>query len=334
MGRIERLIGAAASLVEFHLLRFWRSWVAALLVFALASAAWLILFSAPPGFVSGTIVTIERGTTAPEIARQLADAGIVRHAVLLREALRISGTGDRIPAGAYRFGEPLSLFAVALRLAEGRYGLPPFRVTFTEGMTVREMAERTSAAFPEITVAEFISAAQPYEGYLFPDTYTFTPADDSQTVVSALRANFVTKTKELEEQFVASSHSRADLITMASLIEREAHREDERRMISGILWNRIERGMPLQVDAVFGYIYGRTTYSPSFADLAVDSPYNTYKYRGLPPGPISNPGLSAIEAALNPTPTSALFYLTGRDGVTRYAATYEQHLANQRRYLP
>ncbi len=104
-------------------------------------------------------------------------------------------------------------------------------------------------------------------------------------------------------------------------------------MVSGILWNRIRRGMPLQVDAVFGYIYGRTTYSPSFADLKIDSPYNTYKYPGLPAGPICNPSLSAIDAALHPAKTKYLYYLTGRDGQMRYATTYEGHRSNLHTYL-
>ena len=131
----------------------------------------------------------------------------------------------------------------------------------------------------------------------------------------------------------ASGHSFSDIIIMASLIEREARRSEDRRMVAGVLWNRIKKGMPLQVDAVFGYIYGRTTYSPSFDDLKIDSPYNTYKYAGLPAGPICNPGLDAIEAALHPAETKYLYYLTGRDGLMRYATTYALHKANIAKYL-
>lgn len=104
-------------------------------------------------------------------------------------------------------------------------------------------------------------------------------------------------------------------------------------MVSGILWNRIERRMPLQVDAVFGYIFERATYSPSFADLKVDSPYNTYTHAGLPPGPICNPGLDALLAAARPAKTNYLYYLTGKDGLMHYAMTYAEHQANQRKYL-
>ncbi|MBP9816793.1 MAG: endolytic transglycosylase MltG, partial [Candidatus Pacebacteria bacterium] len=103
--------------------------------------------------------------------------------------------------------------------------------------------------------------------------------------------------------------------------------------VSGILWNRIELGMPLQVDAVFGYIQDTQTYSPSFDDLEIESPYNTYRNKGLPPGPIANPGVNSILAAVTPTKTEYLYYLTGRDGKMYYAETFEAHKANRARYL-
>ena len=104
-------------------------------------------------------------------------------------------------------------------------------------------------------------------------------------------------------------------------------------MIAGILWNRLERNMPLQADAVFGYIFDRDTYSPSFADLKVDSPYNTYTHKGLPPGPICNPGLDSIQAALHPAKTNYLYYLVDKNGVIHYATTYAEHRLNEQKYL-
>ena len=108
---------------------------------------------------------------------------------------------------------------------------------------------------------------------------------------------------------------------------------DNKRIVAGILSNRLELGMPLQVDAVFGYIFGRDTYSPSFEDLKVNSPYNTYLHVGLPPGPITNPGLDSLQAAAVPTKTDYLYYLTGSDNLMHYATTYVGHLANQNKYL-
>ncbi len=333
MGFFERLISAGLSAGEFHLRRFWRNWLILLLLLLLVSFGWRISFSAPADFVSGSIVIIPRGATIAETTTRLKQAHVIRHPSLLKNMLRVTGTGEKIQAGAYRFAEADNIFQVAYRLMTADYGLPPMYITFTEGMTVREMAARIEKAIPEVTATDFISAGQPYEGYLFPDTYRFSLAEDAHSIVATLRANFTARIAPLSADISASGHSLSDIIIMASLIEKETNTIPDKRMISGILWNRINRGMLLQVDAVFGYIYSRNTYSPSFDDLTVDSPYNTYKYKGLPPGPIANPGLDSINAAIHPTETKALFYLSGRDGVLRTAVTYKQHLANQRQYL-
>lgn len=328
-----RIVSAALSACEFHFLRYWRSWIVVLLAIVLASIGWRLSFAAPDDFLPGSIVTIPRGSTLQDASIRLANAHIVRNPSLLKNIMHIVGVDGRTQAGAYRFNEANNVFRVAYRLATGEYGLPPTTITLTEGMTVREMAKRVEQMMPEVTAADFISAGQPYEGRLFPDTYRFTASDDADSIVAALRANFTARTQPLMTYISESQHSLGDIVIMASLLEKEANTLADKKMISGILWNRLKRGMPLQVDAVFGYIYGRSTYSPSFSDLGVDSPYNTYTHKGLPPGPISNPGLGSIDAAVHPEKTSALFYLSDRSGNLHAAITYEQHLANQRRYL-
>jgi UPF0755 protein len=333
MALATRVIAAAYSALGFHARRYALTWATALVALvALAIAAYAAI--APPrSAVLPATVVVEEGELAPQIAGELADTGIVRHPGLLRLVWRISGTAGSIAAGAYRFERPSSLLTVAWRLTHGAYGIKPVAITFPEGFTARDMAERVHEALPHISIEDFISTGQPYEGYLFPDTYTLSPADTAASIVAAARATFEEKTAPMADDIVASGHTRMEIVTMASIIEREAARHDDRRMISGILWNRIERGIPLQVDAVFGYIYSRKTYSPSYDDLTIDSPYNTYKYAGLPPGPISNPSLDAIDAALHPAKTDYLFYLTGRDGVNRYSRTYQGHAANLESYL-
>ena len=149
-----------------------------------------------------------------------------------------------------------------------------------------------------------------------------------------MRANFNTKIASSSRDIVASGHTLSDIVIVASLIEKEARTIANKRIVAGILWNRLALGMPLQVDAVFGYIFNRDTYSPSFEDLKVDSPYNTYTHTGLPPGPISNPGFDSIDATLHPTKTDYLYYLTGSDNLMHYATTYAGHQTNQRTYLP
>lgn len=333
MKTLEQYIAAVESALNENVRRHPRRWFAgfiALVAFILSYSFW---FAAPTGFVPDTMVRIPYGTSTPAITQELANANVVAHPALLRFILRISGESDAIQTGVYRFTTPESVLMVAYRLIAGDYGLPPARITFVEGSTVREMAEQITDAFPDITADQFEAIASAQEGYLFPDTYLFSPAADATSIASEMRQNFDAKLTPLLGDISASGHTFSDIITMASLVEKEAHDPTDRRMIAGILWNRLAIDMPLQVDAVFGYINERDTYSPTYADLKVDSPYNTYTHKGLPPGPICNPGLDAIEAALHPTTTEYLYYLTGHDGKMHYSTTYAGHQANQRKYL-
>lgn len=295
--------------------------------------SYALVFAPPSSFPSGTVLLVQRGEGVPDIVKKFADAHIVAHPSVLRFILRVMDAGNTVQAGAYRFPRPESVLSVAYRLSHGEYGIPSVRITVTEGATVRELADQVAAAFPEISAEDMRAAGMKYEGYLFPDTYTFPPGTDADSVIAAMRGNFETKIAPLKESIAASGHSLSAVITMASLLEKEARTLESKKMVAGILWNRLALGMPLQVDAVFGYIYNRETYSPSYADLKVDSPYNTYLHKGLPPGPINNPGLESIEAALSPTKTPYLYYLTGNDNQMHYASTYAGHLANQRSYL-
>src|SRR5262249_16200081 len=158
-----------------------------------------------------------------------------------------------------------------------------------------------------IPPTEFVAIASSSEGYLFPDTYNFSPGSDTRSVLKALTDNFNRKLNPLEPAIATSTHSLGDIITMASLVEKEARTTENRKLVAGVLWNRLAKGMPLQVDAVFGYIKNRDTYSPSLDDLKIESPYNTYLHKGLPPTPIDNPGLDSITAALYPTKSNYLY---------------------------
>lgn len=292
------------------------------------------LFLAPPSnFPSGDIVVISRGTSVSDIAKQFSDAHIIAHPVILNLVLRISGASSRVKSGAYLFDAPQNVFSVASRISSGAYGMPPIKITFPEGMTVRDISKKVAEALPLISAHDFAAVGKSEEGYLFPDTYLLQSDASVTSIVETMRTNFDTKTASLTAEIKASGHSIADVVTMASLVEKEARTDTNRRVVAGVLWNRLARGMPLQVDAVFGYIYNRDTYSPSLEDLKVDSPYNTYIHTGLPPGPICNPGLESIQAALNPTKTNYLYYLTDINGVMHYAMTFAGHQANQRQYL-
>lgn len=308
-------------------------WIVAFVLALCVVGGWNALFSVPADFSPGTLVRIEEGASAPEIVSVLARDHVIKHPLILRALLRASGESDSLQKGIYKFEKPQNLFVIAYRLVVADYGLPPVRLTFVEGATVREMALQIESAFPLIPAKEFLAEAKAQEGYLFPDTYFFQPGATSKSIVDTLRANFDKKIASISNEVTASKRSLSDLVVMASLIEKEARTAVDRRMIAGILWNRIDRGMPLQVDAVFGYIFNKTTYDPSPTDLKVSSPYNTYTHTGLPPGPIGNPGLDALLSVTSPSKTNNLFYLTGHDGLMHYATTYAGHQSNLRKYL-
>ncbi len=307
-------------------------WIVAFVLALCIVFGYNTLFATPANFSKG-LITITQGSSVSDISQELGRAHIIKHPRLFQFLLRISGTSSHLQAGVYLFESPQDLFVVAYRLITGSFGIPPVRLTFPEGTTVRDMAARITNTLPLVSEADFQRAGRPYEGYLFPDTYLFSPSTDATSMIATMRANFNTKIASSSRDIAASGHTLSDIVIMASLIEKEARTSAVRRIVAGILWNRLRLGMPLQVDAVFGYIFNRDTYSPSFEDLKVDSPYNTYTHTGLPPGPINNPGLDAIDAALHPTKTDYLYYLTGKDGVMHYAMTYAGHQANQARYL-
>jgi UPF0755 protein len=282
----------------------------------------------PSPFPTSTIVTIPPETSVLGAGEILKTAGVIRSSALFRAVNHF----DTVHAGTYLFERPQHMLIVASRLRTSSYGLSPVKITFPEGETVREMAKRVTETFPHISQEDFINEAKQYEGYLFPDTYLFIPFTDIQSIIKTTRKTFVEKTNSLQDG-VPENQSFNNVVIMASILEKEARTQEVRRVISGILWKRLEIGMPLQVDAVFGYIFNRDTFSPSFADLKVESPYNTYLHRGLPPGPISNPGLDSLTAALHPETTDYLYYLTGNDGKMYYATTYAEHQRNERAHL-
>ncbi len=308
-------------------------WIVLLTLGILVVSGCYILLLPPRNFPTESTVAIKYGASASLVAQTLADAQVIVHPELLQLILRFSGVHNQAKAGVYSFPVPENLLTVAYRLITGAYGIPSIRITFPEGMSVREMATEIAKAYPSISTKEFISAGQSYEGYLFPDTYFFPPSADAASIISAMRANFDAKMAPLSNEIRSSGYSLSDIIILSSLVEKEARTNTDKRIVAGILFNRLRLGMPLQVDAVFGYIYNRATYSPSLADLKVNSPYNTYIHTGLPPGPIDNPGLNSIEAVLNPIKTKYLYYLTGKDGLMHYATTYAGHQFNLKKYL-
>lgn len=237
-------------------------------------------------------------------------------------------------SGDYLFQGPAPLVEVARRITQGQYGESQIRITIPEGSTIKDIARIADAALPNFDSEVFLAIAKGKEGYLFPDTYFFFPSVTELELVQRLERNFNDHIEELRPALDASKRSLAEIVTMASIIEREAYNDPtEQAMISGILWKRIEIGMLLQVDAPFWYLIGKGSSELTVNDLKMDSRYNTYKYKGLPPGPIGNPGIAALTAALHPIQSEYLFYLHDKSGIVHYAVTHNQHVNNKNKYL-
>lgn len=300
---------------------------------AIAIFSYIYIIEPPDSFPTDKLVTVPEGASSREVGRVLKKNGVIQNATAFDIVIAILGRDRGVHAGDYLFKQPEDLFTIAHAVSVGQFGLEPMRIRVPEGATTKEMADIFAVHLQRFDSADFLQKAQPMEGYLFPDTYYFLPNATEDTVIQALRQNFDTHEVQFDSAVQSSGHTLSDIMIMASIIEREARIPDDRRKISGVLWNRIKRGMPLQVDVTFLYTIGKGTFQLTTADLKSDSPYNTYVHKGLPPGPIGSPSMDSIQAAINPIKSDYLYYLADRSGVTHFSKTYEEHLHLKAQYL-
>lgn len=310
-------------------------WLGALALFGVVLVLSLLWWQtrAPSEFPMNESVVIQRGMTASDIAHALDESSVVRSSTLLYIALQLWHDPSTIQAGTFLFDRPLNMFEVASRITESGATNNLVTVTLPEGFTIKEFADIASKSLPDFNSEEFLSENASLEGYLFPDTY-YVPADFTASEFSALlRETFSEKIEVFKASLEAHPLGLEGVINMASLLEREANTEESMKMVSGILQNRLAEGMRLQADASLEYVLNRPLGTLTAEDLEIDSPYNTYRYDGLPPTPIGNPGLTSIMAVLEPTPSDYFYYLTDEDGEFHYAKTFDEHRANIKRYL-
>lgn len=288
---------------------------------------------APSDFPIGTPVEITEGSSISRIVKTFAEAHVVESELLLYTILLSRYTPSDIKASTYVFDRPYTTFEIADKLASGDFTSNLVRLTHREGERVSILAESVHAALPEVSVAEFMIEALPYEGRLFPETYFIPPHFTARDVIATLNEKYETFMIPRRAAIASSTLSEAEVIILASILEREANDAESMGMVSGILQNRLAIDMPLQADASIEYVLDKELGELVPDDLKIDTPYNTYLYKGLPPTPIGNPGSVAIDAVLEPTPSDYLFYLTGTDGTFYYAETYTDHKRNIARYL-
>jgi UPF0755 protein len=291
-----------------------------------------------------THVVIPRGSTFSEIAADLAGKGVIGNALAFRVLAKLTHADTEVHAGEYRFEPHLSERDVLQQLRTGGAQVAVW-VTIPEGFTAKEVAERLAdahlgeaAAFERAFMTQHLvlggSRSKNLEGFLFPSTY-LVPTDASPDAVAKLLSDQFAR--ELPSDAAAKAKalhlSVPQVVTVASLVEREAKVDSERALMAGVYYNRMRIGMPLEVDAAIEYALPEHKTALSFHDLAIDSPYNTYKYAGLPPTPIANPGKASLDAAFNPQRSEYLYYVYKGDGHSAFAKTLAEHNANVAKYL-
>ncbi len=289
------------------------------------------------------------GENALTLGTRLEERGIIFSRFTFLWYLVHEEKTRKVIAGQYTLSGSLTVPEIALIITSGKTVSRDIKVTFPEGWTIAKMAERlTGNALPGkefLMLAEkplpewrkkfdFLSdlpAGVTLEGFLFPDTYLFDPTATAQDIIDSMLQNFGKKfDATLRQGAKNSGHTLYELVTLASIIEEEGRTKEERDMISDIFWKRIAIGQALQSDATINYIHGTTRLQPTLADTEADSPYNTYKNSGLPPGPISNPGFVSLWAAIFPKSNPYYYFLVDLNtGETIYSKTFEEHVRNR-----
>jgi UPF0755 protein len=291
-------------------------------------------------------VTIEPGSGSRTIGQRLIEAGVIRDDATFRVALWLSGRARSLQAGEFRFDRPMTPTEVIDRIARG--DVYNRRITFPEGLSIREMARiyeqqkfGKAAAFVEAAgdagaIRDIDAAATDLEGYLFPETYAV-PRDTTAAklvglMVGRFRQLFTT---EMQQAAHALELTAREAVTLASLVEKETAQPSERPIVAAVYLNRLKMGMGMQADPTVIYALqraGRYDGNLRRDDLSFDSPYNTYRYAGLPPGPIASPGLASLQAAVAPANVDYLYFVSRNDGSHVFARTLVEHNENVRQF--
>ncbi len=306
----------------------------ALVLLVLCGALLALVFTPPRNFPAGEIISIPIGATSRDVGHILAQHHVVRSESAFMLSAELLDGSSGLQAGDYAFSRPFFVTEIARRMIRGIYGTAQVKLTFPEGVSAADMALIVQKQIPDFDVKSFLVKATPLEGHLFPNTYFVSRLITPDELIDRMEREF-----DRQYALVMSSdtsrnvRTQSDNIIMASLLEKEANNRDEARIISGILWKRISRGMPLQVDATFLYRLGKQSKELTLSDLRSQDPYNTYTHKGLPPGPIGNPGADMMYAAIHSESSPYWYYLHDANGNVYYAKTLEEHLKNRRLYI-
>ena len=274
-------------------------------------------------------VFIPKGSSPHKIAKILKDSDVISSQKLFMSLIKFYGYSTKLQAGLYDFNKKDSLNTIIEKIKKGES--KNIKVTIPEGFNIKQIA-KVLAENKICDEEKFIglAAEQNMEGFLFPNTYFLLPQMTEQEVIKVMNDEFNRYwTKEREERLKQIDKPKRDVIILASIVEKEAIADRERPIIAGIFLNRLAKGMRLESCSTVLYAMGINKERLSFEDLKFDSPYNTYRHKGLPPGPICNPGAKAIDAVLYPEATDSLYFVSKGNGTHYFSSTFEQHIKNK-----
>ena len=323
--------------------------VLALIMAASGAGAWIYWRTGEPyrGYLGAEqFVDVPAGASSRTIGDRLVEAGVVRDPLRFRIALYLSGRARQLQAGEYRFDRPMTPLEVIDKIRRGDVYV--IAITFPEGLTMVEMANIfeardlgpaaafVAAARDASLIKAIDLAAEDLEGYLFPETYSLPRRSDASRLIAAMTARFETVfTSELRRAAEARGLTVRQVVTLASIVEKEASLVEERPLVAAVFVNRLRIGMPLQADpTVIAGLQRAGKYTGNLRrdDLEFDSPYNTYRYRGLPPGPIASPGRAALVAAVYPADADFLYFVSRNDGSHEFSRTLAEHNRNVQKW--
>lgn len=294
---------------------------------------------------------VESGQALNDVASSLLEQGLIKNKTTFKLYAKIVGKQSRILAGQHSLDKSFGVKQILEILTTGGSIDNEFVITMIEGWRASEMAEYLSNK-GIVTKDDFMSEiktsdwrddydflenvdTKTIEGFLFPDTYRIFTDATARDIVKKMLDTFDAKlTTQMRVDIASQDKTVFEVVILASIVEREVPQNEDKKMIADIFLKRIEAGIPLQSDATVNYVTGGGRAQPTYNDLDVESPYNTYRHRGLPPGPISNPGIGSIVAVIYPTSNPYYYFLTTLDdGTVMYSRTYEEHLNNKAKYL-
>jgi len=299
------------------------------------------------GYAGGErFVEIAPGSSTRAIGEQLIAGGVVQNDLTFRAALWRTGSARALKAGTYRFDAPMTAVDVIRKIAKGDTWVR--RLTFPEGLNMFEMAKIfeqqkfgpassfLEAARDPMQIGHFDPGARDLEGYLFPETYSLPPSTPAARLVTLMVDRFEQLfTEEMRQAAEAHGLTTREAVTLASIVEKETAKAEERPLVAAVYMNRLKARMPLQCDPTVIYALerqGRYNGNLTRADLEMDSPYNTYRYPGLPPGPIASPGLASLQAAVAPADADYFYFVSRNDGSHVFSRTLEEHNANVHKF--